>query len=64
MPLDINFFAKLLYCIDQHQKYYNFCFDNFALRPLFLFDRDLGLYKNQQERDQALLFTSQRDLHC
>ena len=26
---------KKLYSINQRQKYYNFCFDNFILRPLF-----------------------------
>ena len=32
---------KKLYHINQRQKYYKLCFDNFSLRELFYFDRAL-----------------------
>ena len=32
---------KKLYHVNQHQKYYKLCFDNFSLRRLFFFDRAL-----------------------
>ena len=32
---------KKIYHVTQPQKYYNLCFDNFSLRPLFIFGRAL-----------------------
>ena len=41
-----NILRKKLYHVSQHKKHYKLCFDNFSLRPLFIFDRAL-------ERSQA-----------
>ena len=48
----------------EHRKYYIFDVNNFSQKLRLTFDHDLDLYQDQQERDQALLFTSQRELHC
>ena len=32
---------KKLYHVNQHQKYYKLCFDNFSVWRLFFFDRAL-----------------------
>ena len=40
-PWNWKFWRKNLYQIIQHQKYYKLCFDNFSLRPLFIFGRAL-----------------------
>ena len=34
-------FRTKIYHVNQHQKYYKLCFDNFPLRPLFIFGRAL-----------------------
>ena len=41
MTFRTKILKKKLYHVNQHQKYYKLCFDNFSLRPLFIFDRAL-----------------------
>ena len=36
MTFRTKIFEKKLYHVNQHQKYYKLCIDNFSLRPLFL----------------------------
>ena len=41
MTFRTKILKKKLYHVNQHQKYYKLCFNNFSLRQLFYFDRAL-----------------------
>ena len=41
MTFRMKILKKKLYHVNQRQKYYKLCFDNFSLRQLFYFDRAL-----------------------
>ena len=51
MAFRTKILEKKLYHVNQRQKYYKLCFDNFSLRPLFIFDR------NPNVRRASLLVT-------